>query len=283
MYMLYFYKTNGMICAMYHSSLSPALPLPIHLTSINLLCLVAVAQRTLGGVHNIANLDILGEAKHGENIIKLDIDAVPLRVEHTLTVVLSEAASILLLPLPPDAVNLSVVHEEERFVGRSSRVHLSTERSVDATVRTALGGGVEVGPVAGLLELVDALEGDGGNHLLVSRGLGDLGHVAEQAVTAAGQNLGFILEVLGSELGESAISDTLETAAGCPFPVLLISVTAEGGLGHEGRAQEALLSILGPVPVCSGALVAAVAESLLVDDTKVSVPRKERSATVDCG
>lgn len=279
---MYFCKMNVMICAMYHSSLSPALPLPIHQTSINILCLVAVAKRTLGGVHNIADLDVLGKTKHGENIIKLDVDAVPLRVKHTLTIVLGEAASVLLLPLPPNTVDLSVVHEEERLVGRSSRVHFSAERGVDATVRTTFGSSVEVGPVAGLLELVDALEGDGGNHRLVSRGFSDLRHVAEQAVAAAGENLGLVLKVLGSELGESTISDTLETAAGCPFPVLLISVTTKSGLGHEGRAQKTLLSILGPVPVGSGALVAAVAESLLVDDSEVSVPRKERSATVDC-
>lgn len=202
---------------------------------------------------------------------------------HTLTVVLSIATSLLLLPHPPDSIDLSVVKEEQRLVGGGSRVHLSTERSVNGAVRAAFSGSSEVSPVLGVVyELVDVLLADGGNHHLVGLGLGDFGHAAEEAVAATFENPGFVFEVVGSEFVEAAGVDTLASAAGSGFLGYIPgSVTAEVLVGHERGAQKALGGILCPVPVCSGTLVTTLSEGLLVDDAEVSVPRKERSGSVN--
>jgi hypothetical protein len=73
---------------------------------------VGVAQ-ALGDVHNLADSDVLGQATHGQDVVEADFAAALLTNVVCWAIVLSQAGLVLLLPLPPEAVDLRVVKEEQ--------------------------------------------------------------------------------------------------------------------------------------------------------------------------
>lgn len=77
--------------------------------------LVSVAEGTSSDIHDIPNLDVFFHSTISEQVVQLDLPRLSLLVLGVHAAVLSQPGGVLLLPLPPDAVDHGVVQEEERF------------------------------------------------------------------------------------------------------------------------------------------------------------------------
>jgi hypothetical protein len=178
------------------------------------LYLVSVAQGTFSGVHDISNGKVLVDTAHHQDVVQADLVLLSLINVLVKTVILSKSGRVLLLPQPPETINLSMVQEEERLcnlldiglkacngsltVGRSSGVHLSTQRSVNATMRSSLQRPGVVTPVTRGLNLLDSFRANDLGHDCVCTRLGDFGQIAMQTMAAISQLPGLGLEVFGS-------------------------------------------------------------------------------------
>lgn len=79
------------------------------------IALVGVAQGTLSGIHNISNSQILVNTTHHQDIVQADFVLLGLVDVLVKSIVLSESGGVLLLPQPPETIDLRVVQEEKRL------------------------------------------------------------------------------------------------------------------------------------------------------------------------
>lgn len=76
---------------------------------------IRVAQQLAAGVHDVPDSDILRKSAHQNGVVQGSGLGLGQVGEQRLVAVLEQSRRLLLLPEPPEAVNLSMVQEEERL------------------------------------------------------------------------------------------------------------------------------------------------------------------------
>lgn len=194
----------------------------------------------------------------------------------------------LLLPLQPQAVDLGVVQEEDGVVGRAGRAHVAADGAVDGAVRLALEPLAEV-VVAGLgHDVGDGVRRDG-PPVHVAGVKVAIVEVAGQAVRHVVGALVLHLEVLERPVPHAKVVDGLGTVDAKVGHLVLAPAHARRGHAVAADARHGIPDagvgyvrvVERPVPVGQGALVAALAQVLLVQVQEPPVPGQELGHKVD--
>lgn len=175
--------------------------------------------------------------------------------------ILKSVGEVLLLPLPPDAVDEGMVHVKERVAGRGNWVaHLSTDTSVTAIVRPVLNARPSI-----LEGVVFEAFVNVALPAAVASSLVDISGDAVLGIDEAGTDVKGIV-------GERSILDT----ASLELEETATTVSTEAVLGVEDICPPEVSNVEGLIPVGLGTGVAAlVAKHLFVGVDEEAVEGEE--------
>lgn len=204
--------------------------------------------------------------------------------------VVSQASGVAALPLGPGSVNIGVVEEEERLIGRGGRAHVAKDDAVNLRMRQALEHRVHIGIVVKSVDRVHGLgvvraglhiTNDGIAVFVVAQAAVELASKAMQAV-ADRVHIGPAHGERQVGVGKGPVDDAALEAGDAAVCALAIAAKACRGV-KDGRVDRVHgVGVDAPVPVrLRSGEAALVAQQVLVQLHEPAVPGEEVGHKVD--
>lgn len=101
--------------------------------------LVLITPPRIRSIHNILDRDIRCQAIHLEHIRQSGRSLREAKLIQLIAeILIPPLSNILLLPLPPNPINLGMMQKEQRLIRRRRGIHLASQRSMNHPMRSAL-------------------------------------------------------------------------------------------------------------------------------------------------